>query len=170
MKKLLIVILITLFFVPTLFAEKRVAVKGYYRKDGTYVRPHYRSAPDGDKSNNYGSASYQQRQQYKSYSTLPSYNNDYDNEGVVNRYDQDDDNDGISDNYDSSQYGRQNNYYQSSTQQSSSYVPSYNYKPQYSIPSYNYRSQDSYTHLPYFYNNDDDSYDFDSEDSSDYDE
>ena len=31
-----------------------VHVKGYYRKDGTYVRPHVRSAPDGIKSNNYG--------------------------------------------------------------------------------------------------------------------
>jgi hypothetical protein len=30
-----------------------VGVRGYYRKDGTYVRPHYRSKPDGIKSNNY---------------------------------------------------------------------------------------------------------------------
>jgi hypothetical protein len=29
-------------------------VRGYYRKNGTYVRPHIRSAPDGIKSNNYG--------------------------------------------------------------------------------------------------------------------
>lgn len=91
---------------PTLFAEKRVSVKGYYRKDGMYVRPHYRSAPDGDKSNNYGSASSQQRQQYRGYTTLPSYNNDYDNDGTANRNDKDDDNDDISDNSDSSQYGR----------------------------------------------------------------
>lgn len=26
-------------------AERTVYVRGYYRKDGTYVRPHYRSAP-----------------------------------------------------------------------------------------------------------------------------
>ena len=32
---------------------KRVYVKGYYRKDGTYVRPHYRTAPDGNPYNNY---------------------------------------------------------------------------------------------------------------------
>lgn len=25
---------------------RRVRVRGYYRKDGTYVRPHYRTAPD----------------------------------------------------------------------------------------------------------------------------
>lgn len=30
-----------------------VSVRGYTRKDGTYVQPHYRSAPDGDASNNY---------------------------------------------------------------------------------------------------------------------
>jgi len=29
-----------------------VQVKGYYRKDGTYVRPHTRTRPDGIKSNN----------------------------------------------------------------------------------------------------------------------
>ncbi len=31
----------------------RVYVRGYYRKDGTYVRPHYRTAPDGNPYNNY---------------------------------------------------------------------------------------------------------------------
>ncbi len=30
-----------------------VHVKGYYRKDGTYVRPHYRTRPDGIVSNNW---------------------------------------------------------------------------------------------------------------------
>ena len=32
---------------------KRVKVRGYYRKDGTYVRPHYRTSPDGNPYNNY---------------------------------------------------------------------------------------------------------------------
>lgn len=32
---------------------KRVYVKGYYRKDGTYVKGHYRTAPDGNPYNNY---------------------------------------------------------------------------------------------------------------------
>jgi hypothetical protein len=32
----------------------KVDVKGYYRKDGTYVQPHSRSAPDGNPYNNYG--------------------------------------------------------------------------------------------------------------------
>lgn len=30
-----------------------VYVHGYYRSDGTYVRPHYRSAPDGNPYNNW---------------------------------------------------------------------------------------------------------------------
>ncbi len=28
-------------------------VKGYYRKDGTYVQPHHRTTPDGTKNNNW---------------------------------------------------------------------------------------------------------------------
>lgn len=32
---------------------KDTYVNGYYRKNGTYVQPHYRSAPDGDVSNNW---------------------------------------------------------------------------------------------------------------------
>ena len=32
---------------------QRVRVRGYYRKDGTYVKPHYRTAPDGNPYNNY---------------------------------------------------------------------------------------------------------------------
>lgn len=31
-----------------------VDVRGYTRKDGTYVAPHQRSAPDGNPTNNYG--------------------------------------------------------------------------------------------------------------------
>lgn len=34
-------------------AAKDVRVKGYFRKDGAYVSPHYRSAPDGNKFNNW---------------------------------------------------------------------------------------------------------------------
>jgi hypothetical protein len=32
---------------------RSVYVRGYFRKDGTYVRPHYRSAPDGNPYNNW---------------------------------------------------------------------------------------------------------------------
>lgn len=32
-----------------------VQVDGHFRKDGTYVPPHHRSAPDNSQYNNYGS-------------------------------------------------------------------------------------------------------------------
>ncbi len=51
MKKLVLTIL---FMIATisLFAGD-VFVHGYFRSDGTYVRPHYRSAPDGNPWNNW---------------------------------------------------------------------------------------------------------------------
>ena len=56
--RILIIKLILAFSVVTFFplevdAAGRVRVRGYYRKDGTYVKPHYRSAPDGNPYNNY---------------------------------------------------------------------------------------------------------------------
>lgn len=103
MKKSILLSLLFIFCISIAYAGD-VKVRGYYRKDGTYVRPHHRSSPDGDVSNNYGSPSYQQQQQYKHYQELPSYNYDYDNDGIKNQYDRDDDNDGASDNYDSRPY------------------------------------------------------------------
>ena len=35
------------------YAQGRTRVRGYVRKDGTYVAPHWRTNPDGIKSNNY---------------------------------------------------------------------------------------------------------------------
>ena len=41
-------------FFPWFSVEaKSVSVRGHYRKDGTYVQPHMRSAPDGNVSNNW---------------------------------------------------------------------------------------------------------------------
>lgn len=51
MKKNIIFLLMSLFFAVTIFAQ--VKVSGYYRKDGTYVRPHYRSSPDRNPHNNW---------------------------------------------------------------------------------------------------------------------
>ena len=55
--RILIVKLILAFGVVTFYPLEvdagRVSVRGYYRKDGTYVSPHYRSAPDGTPYNNY---------------------------------------------------------------------------------------------------------------------
>src|SRR3989344_3994580 len=47
----LAVLLVTI-FLPNLVSAA-VGVKGYYRKDGTYVQPHYRSNPDGNPYNNW---------------------------------------------------------------------------------------------------------------------
>jgi hypothetical protein len=41
---------------PVQPAGEAVWVNGYYRNDGTYVSGHYRSAPDGDPSNNWNNA------------------------------------------------------------------------------------------------------------------
>lgn len=48
MKTLLIFLILTM----TLPVVAQVKVRGYYRKDGTYVKPHYRSNPDGNPYNN----------------------------------------------------------------------------------------------------------------------
>ncbi|TPN82762.1 SH3 domain-containing protein [Aquimarina algicola] len=45
------IIFLTLPISLQLFAQ--VKVRGYYKKDGTYVRPHYRSNPDGNPYNNW---------------------------------------------------------------------------------------------------------------------
>lgn len=37
----------------TYISISQVRVNGYYRKNGTYVQPHYRSSPDGNPYNNY---------------------------------------------------------------------------------------------------------------------
>jgi hypothetical protein len=83
-------------FVTESFA-KDVHVKGYTRKDGTYVRPHVRSSPDTYKWNNYG----------------PSRNDselmnprarDNDHDGVPNYLDRNDDNDSRPDDSDHRQY------------------------------------------------------------------
>jgi len=54
-------------------------VSGYYRSNGTYVRPHYRSNPNGLRYDNYSYRSYQPlyNSSYGKYSTYrwntPSY-------------------------------------------------------------------------------------------------
>ena len=47
-----LILLLALFFTAVLEAQG-VRVRGYTRKDGTYVSPHYRSAPDGNFNNNW---------------------------------------------------------------------------------------------------------------------
>ncbi|MBI4848902.1 MAG: hypothetical protein HY808_10070 [Nitrospirae bacterium] len=74
-------------------------VNGYYRSNGTYVQPHYRSNPDSSRANNYGPS--------KSYSDrINPYTRDNDRDGTPNYLDTDDNNNGIHDDNDSNQYGR----------------------------------------------------------------
>jgi hypothetical protein len=42
-----------LIFFLTVSAYSQVQVNGYFKKNGTYVMPHYRSSPDGNPYNNY---------------------------------------------------------------------------------------------------------------------
>ena len=57
--KIILVLIMALFISSVAFAQisyppkpKVVHVNGYYKKDGTYVQPHTRTAPDGIKLNN----------------------------------------------------------------------------------------------------------------------
>lgn len=51
MKKLLAVFCVSLAFASV--ASAQVHVDGYYRSNGTYVEPHYRSSPNGTVTDNY---------------------------------------------------------------------------------------------------------------------
>lgn len=88
-------------------AFAQVHVRGYTRSDGTYVRPHIRSAPDNSLANNYGAS--RSSPLYSPYlpdlSVVTPSTRDHDRDGVANMHDRDDDNDGLADNYDLSQYG-----------------------------------------------------------------
>jgi len=50
MKKIFLLLVVT---ITSCLAVGDVKVDGYYRKDGTYVQPHYRSDPNGTKSDNW---------------------------------------------------------------------------------------------------------------------
>ena len=76
---------------------KDVYVGGYYRRNGTYVRPYVRSSPDGYRWNNYGPST-------DSSQLLNPQSRDADRDGIPSYLDHDDDNDGIADDNDSSQY------------------------------------------------------------------
>ena len=50
-----LVCLIALSLLVPALVSAQVHVDGHVRRDGTYVPPHYRSAPDGNPYNNYSS-------------------------------------------------------------------------------------------------------------------
>lgn len=84
---------------PTLtpIPPNAVYIPGYYRSDGTYVSPHYRSRPDQYIWNNFGPSQSDEE-------LLNPYLRDYDKDGIPNYLDFDDDNDGINDQIDNHPY------------------------------------------------------------------
>lgn len=48
-----LILITSLFFLSVSTASADTYVNGYYRKDGTYVKPHYRSDPNGSKMDNW---------------------------------------------------------------------------------------------------------------------
>lgn len=53
MKKIVLVVLIVFAITSVALAGGRTRVKGYFRSDGTYVQPHYRTAPNKSRRDNY---------------------------------------------------------------------------------------------------------------------
>ena len=54
MKKLMMILMVLIVVcAATVTAYADVHVRGYYRSNGTYVQPHYRSNPDGNFYNNW---------------------------------------------------------------------------------------------------------------------
>lgn len=72
-------------------------MRGYYRGDGTYVRPHVRSEPNRYRWDNYGPSR-------NSRELMFPRSRDNDRDGTPNYRDRDDDNDGLFDDWDKSQY------------------------------------------------------------------
>ncbi len=89
MRRLMLLALSIALLIPSLCLADTY-VNGYTRRDGTYVKGHYRSDPDGVKWNNYGSSS------RNSYGV---YGRDSDGDGLWNQFDMDDDNDGTFDDF-----------------------------------------------------------------------
>ena len=50
---MLVLVVVVLVLVITTVADADVRVRSYYRSNGTYVQPHYRSNPDGNLWNNW---------------------------------------------------------------------------------------------------------------------
>jgi hypothetical protein len=97
---------------PIHSADAQTRVSGYYRSDGTYVRPHVRSNPNSTTSDNYGPSrsSPLYSPSTRDLSTISPSTRDADRDGIANFRDNDDDNDGRSDDNDRSQYSRAPSY------------------------------------------------------------
>lgn len=97
MRAIFLFIVAGIIFSPPLAQAKDVSVRGYYRRDGTYVRPYVRSSPDSYRWNNYGPSR-------DSSQLMNPRSRDADGDGISNYLDTDDDNDGVLDDSDASQY------------------------------------------------------------------
>ncbi len=100
-------LLVAFVSMPADYADAQVRVRGYTRSDGTYVRPHIRSAPNGTTADNFGPSrsSPYYSDSLPDLSVVSPQSRDADRDGIANLYDRDDDNDGIHDDNDRSQYG-----------------------------------------------------------------
>jgi len=83
MKKILfalLVISILVIFAGSAFARD-TRVKGYYRSNGTYVQPHYRTSPDNSLLNNYST-----KGNVNPYNGRKGYVSPYGNSSSTGRY------------------------------------------------------------------------------------
>lgn len=123
MRKIISFVFVLLLLLTPLVSDAYVSVKGYYRKDGTYVSPHVRSNPNGLKYDNYG---------YKPSQGL--YNNSYGTRGST---------------WDTPTWTTDPDYYlgKSLYNSGSIYTPTYtpSYVPTYTTPTYTPTYTPSYT-------------------------
>ncbi|MBI4403857.1 MAG: hypothetical protein HY537_06845 [Deltaproteobacteria bacterium] len=104
MRILLLIAIWSSFLVPDVANARDIFVKGYHKRNGTWVKSHMRSNPDQHKWNNLGPSNRRHSESYGGFN-VPRFK-DRDGDGIANQFDFDDDNDGIADDFDSSQYGR----------------------------------------------------------------
>ena len=84
MKKIFIFLLLLAFVTPCLASTY---VRGYTRRDGTYVQGHYRSNADSTKLNNYSTqGNYNPYTGQQGYRTYSNYNNTGRNYNNYNNY------------------------------------------------------------------------------------
>lgn len=87
LKNILISSLITITLASSLTCYADVAVNGYYKKDGTYVKPHMRSDPDSNFYNNWSTVgNINPYTGKKGTKTTPNYNQGLTQSSSVNPY------------------------------------------------------------------------------------
>ena len=95
MKKLILILIILLIGFSSTVRAKDIYIRGYNRKDGTYVNPYIRKSPNTYKWDNYGRRN--PNSTSTSYQYYSPYTRDNDRDGIWNQNDLDDNNNGILD-------------------------------------------------------------------------